>query len=229
MNKNENIVVEQIKQAFAKNDLKIVEQLVSENESEYDDDLNEIAFRIAVQVGCYSYVYDHYEDVELNDINYGECSSYLHETDDEGIIDFLTSVGAYRSCDEYDGYMFAVETVNGSILSFDTDFQHEVFNKFLEKTKLSEKKVIELLESGKAAEYDLPDEIGCIDVDTLQEACDLLKVSTDGEKILLEEFDYMDDSVHGWTLRELIENLGWHCSFEGDSWKLETTGVYFIK
>ena len=33
----------------------------------------------------------------------------------------------------------------------------------------------------------------------------------------------------GYELMELLEDLGWDCEFEGDSWKLETIGVYFIK
>ena len=32
----------------------------------------------------------------------------------------------------------------------------------------------------------------------------------------------------GYSTKELLEELGWDCSFEGDSWKLETLGVYFI-
>ena len=30
-------------------------------------------------------------------------------------------------------------------------------------------------------------------------------------------------------INELIEELGWECDFEGESWKFETNGVYFIK
>ena len=33
----------------------------------------------------------------------------------------------------------------------------------------------------------------------------------------------------GWELRDLLEELGWDCSFEGEQWKFETNGVYFIR
>lgn len=39
-------------------------------------------------------------------------------------------------------------------------------------------------------------------------------------------YEDMIDS-DGWELKELLEYLGWHCSFEGTSWKLETAGVYY--
>ena len=36
-------------------------------------------------------------------------------------------------------------------------------------------------------------------------------------------------SSSGMETMEPLEELGWSCSFEGDSWQLETVGVYFIR
>jgi hypothetical protein len=42
------------------------------------------------------------------------------------------------------------------------------------------------------------------------------------------EFEDKVDSDGG-ELRDLLEELGWYCAFEGERWKLETNGVYFIR
>ena len=226
MHEDDDKIMKLLREALAEDDPETAEQIVEDNQDDYDGDIEEVAFRIAVQEGCYDYVENHYEDVELNDD--GDCSSYLHETEDEGIIDLLTSVGAYRSWDEYSDCRFAVETVNDTVLAFDPDFQREVFDKLLQKLGLSEKQVAEKLDNGEADEYELPEDFD-VDVSTLQEVCNLLLVNSDGDNIVLGEFDSMDDSVQSWVLRQLVESLGWNCSFEGEMWKFETNGVYFIE
>ena len=54
---------------------------------------------------------------------------------------------------------------------------------------------------------------------------DALGVSIEDDEII---FTDKTDSEAG-DLPELLEELGWECEFEGDRWKLETLGVYFIR
>ena len=45
-----------------------------------------------------------------------------------------------------------------------------------------------------------------------------------------DEIEFIDmTDEDGMMLRDLIEELGWDLDFEGESWKFETNGVYFIK
>jgi len=218
-------IEEMLEKALADNDCETAEQIVADNEDDYEGDIAEAAFRIAVQQACYDYVSDHYEDVELNDID-GCWSSYLHETEDESIIDLLTSVGAYRDWDEFCDYKFAVETVNNTVLAFDEEFHKEIWDKVVSILGLTEAQIAKKLESGEAEEYELPDEISGMDTGTLQELCDVLLVTAEGDTLSLDE--YSGDEC-GWQLRELVESLGWDCAFEGESWKFETNGVYYLK
>lgn len=218
-------IEELLEKALADNDCERAEQIVEDNEEDYDGDLYEAAFRIAVQQACYDYVSEHYDDVELNDID-GCWSSYLHETEDEGIIDFLASVGAYRDWDEFCDYKFAVETVNNTVLAFDSDFHREVVDKVLSVIGLSESAIASKLDDGSAEEYELPDTLSGIDTGTLQELCEVLLITSEEGIFTLGEYE---GDECGWQVRELIESLGWDCTFEGESWKFETNGVYYIK
>ena len=54
----------------------------------------------------------------------------MYETDDEEMQEILMNHGAFKSWDDYEDCRFAMETVNGEILAFDSDFQQEVFKKY---------------------------------------------------------------------------------------------------
>ena len=107
-------------------DAALVEYL-ADHEDIYSDDIYDFAFREAIRQGVTEYIEEYAENFDLND---GDgYSTYLHETDDEEIQDLLMELGAFRSWDEYSDCKFAVETVNGSILAFDSDFQKEALFK----------------------------------------------------------------------------------------------------
>ena len=191
-----------------------IDEFVEEHEDEHPDGLADYVFRLAIQMGNKEYVEEHAENFNLND---GEgYSTYLYETEDEDMQDVLMSHGAFRSWEDYDDCKFAVETVNGEVLAFDEEFQKEVFKKYKKKFGLSNKKIRSILEDGDD-DYD-----GDRDVETDMEA---LGVSFEEDEISFN--DKCGDD--GYELMDIIEELGWDCVFEGDSWKLETTGVYFIK
>lgn len=84
---NENILKE-LEKALADKDCELAEQIVSEYKEDFDGDLAEVAFRMAVQKGCYDYVNDTYDDIELNDVD-GCSSSYLYETQDKDMSELL--------------------------------------------------------------------------------------------------------------------------------------------
>ena len=153
------------------------------------------------------------DDIYLNDCD--GCSSYLDETENEDMIELLSSHGAYRSWDYYGDFRFAVETVNGEVLAFDMDFQAAVYEKYKGTFGFTDAIIIGALESGET-------ELGerCVDSDM-----EVLGVPfKDGEP----RFDDMC-GCDGMELMSLLEELEYDVSFEGESWKFETLGVYFIK
>lgn len=195
-----------------------ITEYIEDYEDLYSEDIHDFAFREAIRQGVAAYIEEHAEEFDLNDD--GGSSSYLYETDDEDIQELLMDMGAFRSWEDYDDCRFAVETVNGSILAFDADFQREVFEKYLEITGITEDDVLAMLEDEeKAEEFDNEhDRYFC-------EEMEMLGVTEeDGVIALVDKVD-----SDGGMLRDLLEELGWDCRFEGERWKLETNGVYFIR
>lgn len=191
---------------------------IAEYESMYSGDIYDFAFREAIRQGVAEYIEEYAENFDLND---GDgYSTYLHETDDEEIQDLLMDLGAFRSWDEYDDCKFAVETINGSILAFDSDFQREAFAKYLEICGITADDVISMFEDEEEA-----DEFDAEHDRYFTEDMSALGVFVEDGVIVFE--DKVDSD--GGELRDLLEELGWDCTFEGERWKLETNGVYFIR
>ena len=197
-------------------------EFIEENEDEYSGDLNDFAFREAIRQGVTDYIDNHVDDIDLMDN--GDSSSYLDETDDEDIQSLLMSYGAYRSFDDYTDYKFSVETVNNTVLSFDSDFQQEVFEKYLSTYGLTREGIIAMFSDTALVEA-FEDE----NERSFEEDMAAMGVTVeDGELKFLDKTDW-DNNDYGMELHELVEELGWECEFEGESWKFETNGVYFIK
>lgn len=184
----------------------------------YTGDIADFAFREAIRQGNISYIVNHVDEFELNDK--GDCSSYLYESDDPDVQEVLMEYGACRSWGDYCNCRFAFETSEGYILAFDEDFQEEVFQKYLEVNHISQKDIISMFDNESSAEsFDDAHERYFFD------DMDAMGVTVEDNEISFE--DKVDSD--GYELYELIEELGWSCSFEGESWKLETNGVYFIR
>ena len=195
-----------------------ITEYIEDHEDLYSEDIHDFAFREAIRQGVAAYIEEHAEEFDLNDD--GGSSSYLYETDDEEIQELLMDMGAFRSWEDYDDCRFAVETVNGSILAFDPDFQREAFEKYLEITGITEDDVLAMLEDEEMAE-----EFDNEHDRYFSEEMEMLGVTEeDGAIALVDKVD-----SDGGMLRDLLEELGWDCSFEGERWKLETNGVYFIR
>ena len=128
-----------------------------------------------------------------------------------------------RSWDDYGDCKFAVESEGWTILAFDDGFQQEVFEKYLEYTGLTEENIAQLIENGYDIDKvdNLPDNVDCF----IQYEFEALGIEGDEEDVYLSSIV----GEYGRKTYELIEQLGWDCDFEGDSWKLETSGVYFIE
>lgn len=216
----ESKIEELLKQCKENDDYSPVDDFIEENSEEFDD-LAEMIFRKAVALSCKTYVEDHADDIELNDADEGH-STYLYETDDEEIREILRDHGAWRDWDDFrDGdYLFAYETNGGYILALDDDFQKEVFKAYLDQNGLTEQDIIDFFEAGddyeapEDAEYDLEEDLSALGV-TVE----------DGEI----SFFFPDDEWAGRAFCDVMEGLGWDTEFEGDSWKLETIGVYYIE
>lgn len=199
-------------------DIDEITEYLSAHEDLYSGDIFDFAFREAIRQGATEYIEENAENFDLND----GCgySTYLQETDDEDVQDLLMELGAFRSWEEYCDCKFAVETVNGSILAFDTDFQREAFAKYLEIYGITEDDVIAMFEDEEKAElFDTEHDRYFF------EEMEMLGVTVEGTVITF--IDKVDSD--GGMLRDLLEELGWDCSFEGERWKLETNGVYFIR
>lgn len=199
-----------------------VEDYVEHYGDLYEKDLNEFAFREAIRCGAADYVRDHAEDFDLNDAD--GCSSYLYLTENKDIQEILMDHGAFKSWDDYDECRFACETVNWEILAFDGDFQKEVFEEYLRVTGLTREKIIRMLtDEDYDAEED--DELTEEQRDRwFEEDFEALGVCVEDGQLTF--YDMVGDSGSG--TQQLLEELGWSCDFEGDSWKLNTVGVYFI-
>lgn len=197
-----------------------IEEYIGEVEEHYSDDLSEFTFREAIRCGATNYVEAYAGDFDLND---GDgYSTYLYETEDPNMQEILMDHGAFKSWDDYADCRFAVETVNGEILAFDSDFQVEVFEKYLEFTGLTKAKIIQMLDEDYDQDEDdeLPEDLDRY----FEEDFEAMGISAEDGDIAFS--DMIGDG--GYSTKELLEELGWDCSFEGDSWKLETLGVYFI-
>jgi len=199
--------------------LEEIDSYIEEVGDDYAGDIVEVAFRIAVRTGAANYVTENVDTVELNDDD--GFSSYLFAAANSEIEEILMDNGALRPMDWYDDYRFSVESVNWEILAFDEDFQQEVFDKLLEVTGLTEEDVAELLSGNEPEELDLPDDFS--DYEDVFESLGI-SLNSDGE---VELTDMVGSD--GSATMSYLEALGWSCEFEGDSWKLQTTGVYFIE
>ena len=225
---NEEILAEELEAKIkemlsqADGDFSELTDFIEEHEEDYDDDLAEYAFREAVRTGNTDYVDEFAQNIDLND---GDgCSTYLYETDDEEMQELLMDHGAFRSWEDYDDCLFAVETVNGEILSFEPEFQKEAFEQYKEKFDLTDEKIMKVLGIDTDDEED--NEEDDFEIDRyVEDDMEALGVSfEDGEPQFMDMV-----SSSGMETMELLEELGWSCSFEGDSWQLETVGVYFIR
>lgn len=117
---------------------------------------------------------------------------------------------------DYDDCRFAMETVNGEVLAFDEDFQRTVYEKYKKEFGFTDNRLRELLAEGD------DDDESDRDIET-----DLSALGVEFEEDSVVFNDKCGED--GYELMDLLEELGWDCSFEGDSWKLETIGVYFIR
>lgn len=204
-------------------DLDEIEEYIDEVEMYYSGELREFAFREAIRCGAINYVEANANEFDLNDED-DFSSSYLYETDDEAMQQLLIQYGASRPMDDYSDYRFARETLDGTIISFDKNFQKEVFEKYLTYTGLTREMVLKMLINGvdAYAKKELPENARGRSLTADFEAMGL---SVDEEKLT---FNNMYGESGGGT-EELLEELGYSINFEGSSWKLETDGVRYVE
>lgn len=216
-----------LKTALADGDNETAEKLVERYADDWDGngDLMTTALELAVETGNTDYVEKHIDDFDAWDLQY---LLDIAEGNPE-MIELLNDHGVYHEWEYYDGSRFALETVNGTVLSFDPEFQKEVWAKYMEEHNLKDERVVELLEKLSTGE-DLSEE-----EEELEMACELLKVSiSDDGTLQLGEYEWSGEvesecGASGFDLVELLENLGYDIKFVGERWKLETNGVYYLE
>lgn len=216
--------MERIEKLLSENpeDLTEIEALVDEMQEVFEGDIYEYVFRQAVILGALHYVDAHTSDVDLNDDDWDGHSTYLDETNDQEMIKILLDSGAMRAWEDFNDFPFAAETINGYILAFNRDFQEDVLGKYLETRGLTQDQLIEIMDN-----YDEDDE------DSLPEDFEFWTEDDFAAMgIYVEDgcivFKDMVDENYFETLF-LLEELGYERSFEGESWKLETNGVFYIE
>lgn len=189
-------------------DFEWLDDYLMDHECEYSGDIYEFAFREAVRQGKAGYIDEHSYEIELND---GDgCSTYLDETDDEDIKQLLIDNGACRSWEDFYDCQFAVETVEWTFLAFDTDFQEEVYEKYKEENNLTDEQVIAALREGDS---DIAEIMYCLGIE-----------EENGEITFANVYNRS-----GMGALNILRDLGYSPEFEGNSWTLETIGVYYIE
>lgn len=132
---------------------------------------------------------------------------------------------------------FALETINGSILSFAPSLQKKAYRKFLSSAALSEDDLLEELEDGYdfvaegIDDFDLDEEDPLCGDLTLQEICKGLGIYAEDGEIVFHEFEYLEDEDQ-YISKEVLETLGWTVYEAGrnaDSRYSEPEVYYIIK
>ncbi len=129
------------------------------------------------------------------------------------------------SWEEYaDNYKFAIEMVNGTILSFDPDLQKEAYRRFLNISGLSEQEVINKLEDGMNF---VSEDILCIDLEdeedydrvynkmTLLEYCKGIGFYVEDGEIVFHKFEYLENEDQ-YESPEVLKALGWELKEIGE-------------
>ena len=81
-------IEEYLREALTANDVALAEEIVEGHEWHYED-AAEVAFKVAVQVGCFDYVRAHLDEIDLYPDG-EETSPYLLETEDEEMRELLS-------------------------------------------------------------------------------------------------------------------------------------------
>lgn len=221
---NSDTILENLQNALKENDWKKAGKIVEENGAVWkgEKELGTVALETAVKQGCTAYVREHANDFDTF------YMSYLHDlTTDTFMHSALAEAGICRDSEDYSGFRFAMESTNGTVLSFDPELQKECWEKYRELHPCSDEdvlRVLQAMEDGDPETADLEND----DEYELAKACALLNVSEEDGGITLIPFDETCGKTY-WDLPELLDSLGFDTGFEGDSWKMETDGVYYIE
>lgn len=179
------------------------------DERDQDDfDADEL-LDIAIREEAYDYVDEHLDDVDLYDFHWTSVA----ET--EEMIDFLMERGAARDPDYYVDYAFSYCVDTDYVLAFDDEFRKTAIKKYMNKIGLSEEKLCEYLDGDTDDAYD-----GNRDIEEDAEALGFY--SEDGKVVVGET------NEAGRAIIDVLDWLGYECKFQGCSWKLETSGYYYI-
>ena len=206
-------------------DLTRIDAYVDNCEGAYYSDLKEFAFRTAVRQNALHYVEAHADDVELNDEDYlsnWRSSSYFDDSKTEEMNRLLAECGAVHDETYHAHDYFAMETNQGRILSF--TIQQEVFFQYMDYIGLTPKDVFRICEEkdyNQAEDESTPKHIDRNIVE------DLNRLGLYVWKGRIHFHDVTGED--GWSVKDLLEDIGYDLEFEGESERYEVNGVYYIE
>ena len=199
-----------------------------DNETIYDLCCCELDFTLedvmlyAVQNDKVSFVSDYVDELEeINDSDDGYCS-YLYETDNETIIDIFKGCGAVYSDDDYYNYRFSYCTTTCEVCSFEIELQKEAIESYLDNTGMTAEEFCEFVENGGEADEDAMS----VDIYDYEDVIDALGVVIKDGAVEFEDRTSYED---GSKIVDILTGLGYEVEFDGESWKFETNGYYYIE
>ncbi len=175
------------------------------------------------------YTYYATEDIPNHKVGEYISARKLYQVDDLDDGDFPQENNPDIDMEDYEGYPFAMEVVNGEIVSMTPDFQIFLRKKLMSFLDMDENELIDLLkiiESGEEPDDEsIYDKIG-YDIEYLPEI-----LGYDSESETFEPVGIgMLESVYGWETKELLEAL--EIPMQEDTWNEPhgqgSYGVIFI-
>lgn len=216
LEKDRNEALADLGIAFRRESADEAELVVEDSRELYIGNLEAEAVELAVKYGCREYLERHIEDYGARE------KSALYEFADEEMAEFLAELGIRRSLEDFKGYRLAIDTVNGTLVSFTHAFQKELFEKYLSLRDMSEKEALEMLEEDEEDE-------GTMILPDLASACELLGIAEKDGTFVAEPFEWLDTGVDVSDLEYLVEMLGYKFDFVDELWKPGCDDVDFIK
>lgn len=125
---------------------------------------------------------------------------------------------------DYEECSFAMEVVNGEIISLTTDMQEKIMERIHKRLKIKEDELIEYLKDGDSDDERF-DPLGDIGVDALAVA---LGYDEDSEEFKRDGVGFLE-SEFGWEVKELMELLEFkiHEKIQEGPHGHDTYGVYW--
>ena len=230
METNEKIF-EEIAEAMRTGTLEEIEELVEQYAGEVDEEeleypsYEEEVLAVAVRESNYDYVSEHAGDFDLNteENSWGTpYSPYLHETDDEGILQILYDNDAFIDWEDYEDHPIVIDGSAWVVVYFSAEFQEEVYGKILEYLGYDPDELIETLDNPSMASS------VTVEAYSLSDVAEILEWQIEDGEIRFRDFSY-GLSETGIQIKAILEELGYEFDYIGCEMRDRCTGIYLLK